>query len=258
MKVATNWWRQRRRTATCIALYGTPGLAGDLREWAGVVQQIAAERGCKIDLLGGAGRSRMVNIRELERSDLSAGEGVTLKASDGPKAGFFDWQLEAVLAPHAGYQYLCIEETYLPFDIAAILDVISRLLPTYACRYGFAYQHGLMGSSLYAVGMATNESTKAEKAELRSWWLAMTRGENSGEEPLWSRRIRDVYRCNLLSDAHLAMPIGSGSLRQWIERGPDRGVVRRLTEDHSVWTLTEAERRGVRGSGALAGIMINL
>jgi hypothetical protein len=252
----------RRRRASCVALYGSSDSAGDLQGMVDFVVSLGRSLGCEIDLCGirkDGGPSGMQPLGELRSTNLSAAHGVSLKATTGPRASFFDWRISASLDVELKFATLCVDQRLLRFDPSAMIALAAKLSRYYGSCYGYAYEHVLREADLYPLGMidGTVAHDESDLREIRSWMRAMTRGRTDSPPP-WASKLRGIYPVNILSDDHLSSLVGRVTLRDWIQESPGRGRIGSFGDGLSVWQVTKEERRTILASQECADLILAL
>ena len=83
----------------------------------------------------------------------------------------------------------------------------------------------------YASGVASTELPDGFKYDVTAW--VQSSGKRCGQT------LRNVFGYNVLSAAHLQIPVGTQRLDQWIGLEPSRGRVEPKADELYVWTLEQ-------------------
>jgi len=109
-----------------------------------------------------------------------------------------------------------------------------------AIPFVYGYQYVLpysVGPGFYAHGTVYGGfASRSHEEELRTRWSHV---RLSPEKNPRDQRIRQVYALQFLSDAHLRLPVGAITLREWIEATPRRGWLRALLPGCWTWSVPE-------------------
>lgn len=74
--------------------------------------------------------------------------------------------------------------------------------------------------------------------------------------PSYCDRLRDVFSLNYLLDSHLALPVGSTCLGEWIREDSGRGLLRQLKDGFWVWSVPGGAIGVVREALKPSGVLV--
>lgn len=134
-----------------------------------------------------------------------------------------------------------------------LLDRIANIVPL--C-YGIGYLRTFeQGPDIYADGMGAgsdfSDEGEAEADRIASWFH-----ERMGENRQRTGYLRDVYPLNVISEPHLSQRIDGLALADWIAQSPQRGSLRSLPGNASVWRINESQVAHVREQLVKTGLLI--
>ncbi len=146
----------------------------------------------------------------------------------------------ALLSLTAGYCFLGLPQAGEP-SLRTLLQRIFVLCKTLVAQsYGIAYYHrSFKGPSWYALGMSYNDYefdavSVAARDRLSKW---LDERSSGGQRRYLKGWFRAAYPANILTDAHLDVPLGQGIPL----RNAKIGRLTQLDQYHWLWELTDRE-----------------
>lgn len=92
-----------------------------------------------------------------------------------------------------------------------------------------------------------------------SAWMDKQQGravKEIGPSLNYDERLRDVFPLNYLVDTHLALPVGTARLDEWIGQNPARGSLRKLADGLWCWAVDEMAIQAIRRTLEPSGLLV--
>lgn len=134
---------------------------------------------------------------------------------------------------------IVMDAAIIPMDQVIITEIIQRFSTFLKPRYGYVFKRRfLQGPGFYHIGMLGDNDpkyplTKKERQFIDQW------GKHIDYGPYKAGDLRDIYPCNILSQAHMNHIVGGMSFSDWISKKSYRGKVIPIQENLWAWWVEE-------------------
>jgi hypothetical protein len=148
------------------------------------------------------------------------------------------------------------DDLAFPFELKWIREFLRKLAGICEMTYGIGYQRPFVqGPDLYAYGISAGLSYAGPDRE-ESNRIALWMRERMGNNRHKSGMLRDVYRVNVLTDAHFRVNVDDVPLRQWIGATAKRGSLEPINDKVWLWHVPADRLHDVQTTLARAGRLI--
>jgi hypothetical protein len=254
------------KQACCVALYDWKDGA-DVAKWLAYCERLFERAGKEIGFAavqasGFSGKPvtfKKIRKKLEDEEVLERCHSIDLFAMEHRKfhSAMFGWRIQmAMVKSETPILFFGFDEIIGICGEQLVKGIFGECLKWSLPAYGIAYSRefekspdGYAGGIIAGLGYSPDE-------EIESGGISDWMHEQIGERRHLKGMLRDVYRWNFLSEAHLAHPCGSTTLNEWISSDERRGTLEPLGRERHCWSVPENQVALVRGELHRHGLLI--
>lgn len=247
----------------CLALYDFDVNKFDIKEWVAYCEKWMTENGNPPNTMGlpHSGKYLRYNNgkRKLEKENFNSSD-LDFYAGGEPGTNRF-WKTVAYFAQDDRTSYICFDEEIISFSYDVLEKLLADLCQFCSPHYAIGFEREMKyGPGAYSVGISHGLKLAYENAEhgkeddrIHEWMKAyrISKTYKTGD-------LRDIYRFNVLSQAHMVRFIGGQRFEEWIQGSANRGTLKKISDTLWTWWVEPENISSVREALAPTGMILCL
>lgn len=266
MKADMNTQGSSRRTSV-VAFYGVDQASDSVRgiyHWMSEAFQQVGNPATTLAVQGKGFTGKPSTFdredRKIQKAGFESIKGIELTAMT-PRGQLpaADWTISASYSRTDQYFVLGVVSELMTLPSPELLDWATQVADILRPEYGIGYiGDDPLKATMYAVGVNATQGT-ALSGEAYRQAIAISRWADTGiEYKAWRKGVvRDIYAWNFLSLPLLNSQINGISLREWIGKTPERGMLRPLSADFTLWEVNGSSAASIRSALESANLLFD-